>query len=1076
MGLEGILGPPGGPLPELLEDLTARLARRDSGRSEATLQADIRAFILAAGLNVDANDLAEESVAVTMEAQLGDGSRRRIDVESGTTVIEVKKNLRIGTVLESAETQLGQYVNARCDQTGARYLGVLTDGREWILYVPDPDQPEKIRQAADPLVIGNATDTERLRSWLGAVLSTVEQIRPTPEEIEGRLGAESPAHHADHASLQALFDANRHNPTVVLKRELWGKLLKTAFGSSFEDVEHLFLDHTLLVLTAEAIAHAVIGFDLSGPNAVGPRELAEGGRFVSAQIHGVVEADFFDWVLEVDGGEQFVRSLAARIGKFRWDQVEHDVLKHLYESVITQQTREALGEYYTPDWLADRVLAKEYESPLDNKVLDASCGSGTFIFHAVRSYLEAAEAKGLPVGEAVDGVVRHVFGMDIHPVAVTLARVTYLLAIGAENLRHPSRGKITIPVYLGDSLQWEQQTNLLSTEDAITVETTGEDIMSAGGGLLFDDNLVFPLSILSDAQNFDSLVSAMADKVLSSADDELAPARMTPQVQGRMRAASPSSRVRQLVDPILTAHKVPEEDKDVLRTTFSTLRQLHLNGRDHIWGYYVRNLVRPLWLSMPENRVDVLVGNPPWLRYSKMSGAMQDRYKRLAKERNLLSGALGASARDLSTLFVTRAVELYLKPEGRFGFVMPHGTLTRKPHHGFRTGRWNTNSQTVSGLAASFEEAWEFVRIRTGFPMVSCVIFGRKVSSTLASAMPSVTKNWKGTFTNHAQTWAKVQDRVTILPGRVTQHDPNEPVPVSPYAKRFRQGALILPRMLVCVERVDAGPLGAGAGRVKLTSRRSTQDKEPWKFLDSLGATVAESYVFPLLLGETVLPYRMHKPLECVVPIRDRQILSGPAIKATPDLDSWWSLAEAGWVANRSKTDKTPLHERIDYHGQLSAQLASESPYRVCYTSSGSRLAAAITTDQRAIVEHKLYWAPARTMSEARYLEAILNSPVLLERVKPLQNLGLFGERDFDKYVFLVPFPAWDGGNDDHAAIASLAQRAETVASTVDVTSAKTFQQARKLIDLALAADGVAADLAKAIEKVIPQVDAEAAE
>ncbi|MGC0236843.1 Eco57I restriction-modification methylase domain-containing protein [Arthrobacter sp. SD76] len=514
----------------------------------------------------------------------------------------------------------------------------------------------------------------------------------------------------------------------------------------------------------------------------------------------------------------------------------------------------------------------------------------------------------------------------------------------------------------------------------------------------------------------------------------------------------------------------------MLRTTFSTLRQLHLNGRNHIWGYYVRNLVRPLWLSMPENRVDVLVGNPPWLRYSKMPGAMQDRYKRLAKERNLLSGTLGASARDLSTLFVTRAVELYLKPEGRFGFVMPHGTLTRKPHHGFRTGRWNTNSQTVSGLAASFEESWEFVRIRTGFPMVSCVIFGRKVASTSASSMPSVTKNWKGTFSNHAQTWEKVQDRVTITPGRVTQHDPSEPAPVSPYAKRFRQGALILPRMLVCVERVDAGPLGAGAGRVKLTSRRSTQDKEPWKFLDSLTATVSESFVFPLLLGETVLPYRMQKPLECVVPIRDRKILSASAIRATPDLDSWWSLAEAGWAANRSKSDSTPLNDRIDYHGQLSAQLAADAPYRVCYTSSGSRLAAAITTDERAIVEHKLYWAPAHTMSEARYLEAILNSPVLLERVKPLQNLGLFGERDFDKYVFLVPFPAWDAGNDDHAVIARLAQRAETVAATVEVGGAKTFQQARRLVDAALAADGVAAELARAIDAVIPSVDPDAAE
>lgn len=37
--------------------------------------------------------------------------------------------------------------------------------------------------------------------------------------------------------------------------------------------------------------------------------------------------------------------------------------------------------------------------------------------------------------------------MDLHPVAVTLARVTYLLAIDRERLTHPDRGPVFIPVY-----------------------------------------------------------------------------------------------------------------------------------------------------------------------------------------------------------------------------------------------------------------------------------------------------------------------------------------------------------------------------------------------------------------------------------------------------------------------------------------------------------------------------------------------------------------------------------------------------------------------------------------------------
>ena len=87
-------------------------------------------------------------------------------------------------------------------------------------------------------------------------------------------------------------------------------------------------------------------------------------------------------------------------------------------------------------------------------MLDPACGSGTFLFHAVRRYLGAAEAAGVPTGEALTGVTGQVFGLDLHPVAVILAQVTYLLAIGTERLTART-GRLSIPVYLGDSMRWE---------------------------------------------------------------------------------------------------------------------------------------------------------------------------------------------------------------------------------------------------------------------------------------------------------------------------------------------------------------------------------------------------------------------------------------------------------------------------------------------------------------------------------------------------------------------------------------------------------------------------------------------
>ena len=83
----------------------------------------------------------------------------------------------------------------------------------------------------------------------------------------------------------------------------------------------------------------------------------------------------------------------------------------------------------------------------------------------------------------------HVFGMDIHPVAVTFARVTYLLAIGAERLQAPDRPAISVPVYLGDSIQWGQERTLF-TANALVVPTTS-------AGELWSTELRFPASAVT---------------------------------------------------------------------------------------------------------------------------------------------------------------------------------------------------------------------------------------------------------------------------------------------------------------------------------------------------------------------------------------------------------------------------------------------------------------------------------------------------------------------------------------------------------------------------------------------------
>ena len=305
-------------MPETTAEIVARLARSTPGVTEATIQSDVRSLILSSHLNLTEREVAEP---VSLEAQVGEGTRKRIDIEVSTTVIEVKKDLDAGQTLEDAEVQLAEYVHRRVRQTGARFYGILTDGHTWRLYIPEVADGQGLSYVSQ-VRIKSVTDEHRLLDWLGAILSRVENVYPTPALIGLALGADSPAYLADRATLRALYESSASDPETRLKHELWAKLLTTAFGEDFDDDTDLFIDHTLLVLTAEIIAHAVLGFDVSKAGTLTPADLASGAQFSKARVAGVVESDFFDWPLRVDGGAEFVAATCSpafplRLGRCR---------------------------------------------------------------------------------------------------------------------------------------------------------------------------------------------------------------------------------------------------------------------------------------------------------------------------------------------------------------------------------------------------------------------------------------------------------------------------------------------------------------------------------------------------------------------------------------------------------------------------------------------------------------------------------------------------------------------------------------------------------------------------------------
>jgi len=120
--------------------------------------------------------------------------------------------------------------------------------------------------------------------------------------------------------------------------------------------------------------------------------ILNGDVFQQQGIQNFVENDFFHWVAEKRNFPKLRRifyMIEQELSAFDFEDVQEDILKGVYQELIDIDTRQKLGEYYTPDWLCERIVS-EFDfsnkgiNPLVKKILDTSCGSGSFLQAAIQ--------------------------------------------------------------------------------------------------------------------------------------------------------------------------------------------------------------------------------------------------------------------------------------------------------------------------------------------------------------------------------------------------------------------------------------------------------------------------------------------------------------------------------------------------------------------------------------------------------------------------------------------------------------------------------------------------------------------
>ena len=156
--------------------------------------------------------------------------------------------------------------------------------------------------------------------------------------------------------------------------------------------------------------------------------------------------------------EEMYRHIIEAISAFSppADPVESDIFKPLYLDLMPRRFRHQKGEYYTPDWLADRVLELAgYDGDPAVRLLDPSCGSGTFLIRGAAKLRQKCKSMKLGPAETVRTVFKNIVGFDLDPTAAETASVNLLLAVA--DLLPLCKSEIRLPVYCADSILAEKQ-------------------------------------------------------------------------------------------------------------------------------------------------------------------------------------------------------------------------------------------------------------------------------------------------------------------------------------------------------------------------------------------------------------------------------------------------------------------------------------------------------------------------------------------------------------------------------------------------------------------------------------------
>ena len=914
-------------------------------------------------------------------------------------------------VLSEIRTELSSFDWDPDDRSRQPWVGVVTDGTIWHSWrYPHEENPE-----VETIPAMTTSNAPALIDALTAAFGTERTGKPWVPADPADL-------FRDHE--KALDSLYRQLPRAVrtrteTKRQLWLDMLHVSgIAPHDNDADRLFVTHSLLIAIARLVAHGLT---------------QDRGEW-----HAALNDGFVSWVTDSHPGREWAEELQRTVEGHDWKRRRHDVMQSLYMEFVSAQDRKVFGEYYTPDWLAALIVQEALDEAWRSRaieqaetsartntrldgvgVLDPTCGSGTFLYHAARRILDAPEMGQLSPGHQADITASLVHGIDVHPVAVEIAKTNMMRILPTT----PTAGSAAIQIRMGDSLMADNQSTSL-----FDVEGTMRMLTPKGR------QISLPMSFVrrsSFSEDMGRVVGAAVDK------QPIAPA-------------------------VLTGLETAERE-DLKRARDELAETIDDEGNS-VWTWYAVNLAGPYLLS--EHKVDRIVANPPWVKLSEIQHVPRKRaMERFGENLGICQGGNQAPHTDIAAFFIRRARELYLDDPR----ADPAIWLVKKSS--LRAGQWAAFRELHHDTLAQSVDLEDLQPFGGGDATRSCLLLehrpmaGTTAPELTASRPIDLATARPAARPRRHETPDTALKRIRFTPARKQPRQAPSGYVTETGDALFRQGATITPQVLTVAETTAPA---AQRDRVRVTTRKSV--KAPWNEETPRTVEIPKHWLIDLFTSISV-PSFVARPMTAIIPVDT----DGDLLKEAEINEEGWLLLNDLYTARAGAGKNTPptLIQRIDYHGELTAQLPLRRGRRrnlVLCPTSGDIMRAARANPGEAVADSTLYWYQARTTKEAAYLTVLLNTSYLQHAYTNARESG----RHFHLHPWRkVPIPRYDDTIPLHREIAALCTLAEkiaakTVATELEAVPGRRQPSLSKAVRNALANDGIAATMDEYARRLLP--------